>query len=154
MNGSSSEASDLSFGTCDEGVEAEAEEVEEGKGTFVLVLGAAFNVTAEDFACSCEEEEGGKDFKDLFTASNGKVEAELDNVKSLVGTFKDGNTWLGGGYHKKEVKAYSRGQQVDAHTRVSHRCGDCDHQGGSMLFVPMIRKAGHVRPERLDPSFV
>ena len=84
----------LSFFTCDEGAEAEveeAEEVEGGKGTFVLLLGAAFNVTAGDFACSCEEE-GGKDFKDLFTASNGKVEAELDKVKSLLGAFKDGNT--------------------------------------------------------------
>ena len=94
MNGSSSEASGLSFFTCDEGVEAEIEEVEGGKGTFVLLLGAAFNVTAGDFACSCEEEEeeGGKDFKDLFTASSGKVEVELDKVKSLLGTFKDGNT--------------------------------------------------------------
>ena len=90
MNGSSSEASGLSFCTCDEGVEVETEE-EGGKGTFVLVLGAAFNVTARDFACSCEEK-GGKNFKDLFTASNGKVEVELDKVKSLLGAFKDGNT--------------------------------------------------------------
>ena len=77
MYGSSSEASGLSFGACDEGVEAEEEEEEEeegGKGTFVLVLGAVFNVTAGDFACSCEEEVEVEDIKDLFTASNGKVE--------------------------------------------------------------------------------
>ena len=96
MNGSSSEASGLSFCTCDEGVEAEEEEEEEeegGKGTFVLLLSAAFNVTAGDFACSCEEvEEGSKVFKDLFTASKGEVEVEVDKVKSLLGAFKDGNT--------------------------------------------------------------
>ena len=46
--------------------------------------GAAFNVTAVDFACSREKVEV-EDFMDLFTASNGKVEVELDKVKSHWG---------------------------------------------------------------------
>ena len=48
---------------------AGAEEVEEGKGIFVLVLGAAFNVTGFDGAF---EEEEADDFKDLLTASKAR----------------------------------------------------------------------------------
>ena len=46
----------------------EEAEVEGGKGIFVLVLGAAFNVTGLDGAC---EEVDADDFSDSFITSNG-----------------------------------------------------------------------------------
>ena len=85
--GSSSEA--IALSTC-AGAEGVEEAVEEGKGTFVLVLlGAAFRVTGEDFAC--EEEEVEVDgIDDLFKASNGKEEVEVEMVKSGLDALREG----------------------------------------------------------------
>ena len=46
-----------------------------------MLLGAAFNVTGADFACEKEVEVDG--INDLFTASNGKEDLEVE-MESLA----------------------------------------------------------------------
>ena len=61
-----------------------------------MLLGTAFNVRGVEFACG-EEEAEADGINDLFTASNGKEEVEVERVKSGCGALSDGRRWLGGG---------------------------------------------------------